>query len=271
MGPATLVSTPEAWLWLATSLVTAIAWTNAAWIFRTDRPGQLGDAVGRLMRWRFSPALMQLLRLFFYIGIPSVALLWGHNAVIGSLLGLQNLAWPFSQNEESVSVVAANWADWAHDVGWAVGISVVVWIILALGLRSYRRALTAAGEISPGARFPSSGWVSFREAAFHEVHWAFYRNLPLLALGDYWGVWVGLGIVLIEAVLDPAWRHRLRSTSHAPIALARSALAVSSSVIFLITMNLWMAIASHWMILWCLGMYAETVGVQSQVVNLATD
>jgi hypothetical protein len=92
--------------------------------------------------------------------------------------------------------------------------------------------------------------VFLRESAYHEVHWAFYRNAPILTLGAYWGIWIGLGLVAVEAALNPAWRRGLANPEQAPSRLVRAALAVVSSVLFWLTENLWLALTIHWGVSW---------------------
>jgi len=237
MGMPELFTTwGESWLWLGGSLLLAILWTNLAWFFRQPSPGALGEFITRLIAYRFSPLLFQVLRLLYYVGVPYAALLWGHDAVIKSLLGLP----------------AATWIDWARDVGWAVTLGLGGCALLALGWWTYCRALTTAGEENTVAGANASGWVLLREAAYHEIHWAFYRNAPIVAVGTYWGVWVGLALVTLEAALNPAWRKGLVNPQKAPAQLMRAALTVVSSVLFLLTENgnLWLALALHWGVSW---------------------
>jgi hypothetical protein len=249
----------EGWLWLGGSLLVAAVWTNLAWFFRQPRAGAVGDFVARLVDWRFSPGLLQLFRLLYTVGVPFAALLWGHDAVVRRLLGLQQFELPTLDGEPTSGIVAANWLDWSHDVGWAVALGIGAWALLALGWWGYRRAVLAAGELDRVAGVDSSGWNLLREAAYHEAHWAFYRNAPILALGMYSGVWVGLALVALEAALDPAWRRGLATPGQAPGRLMRLALAVVSSVTFLLTENLWLMLALHWGISWGLVALARTL------------
>ena len=113
-------------------------------------------------------------------------------------------------------------------------------MLLALGWWGYRRA--AMNSVSQGqvAGANASVWVLFREAIYHEVHWAFYRNAPIVTLheygGDvYWGIWAGLTIVALEAILNPAWRRDLTDPQRAPARLVRVALAIVSGVLFFVT------------------------------------
>ncbi|OQY23303.1 MAG: hypothetical protein B6I35_03960 [Anaerolineaceae bacterium 4572_32.2] len=238
-----------AWLWASGSLLLSILWTNLTWFFRQPRPDTANEIVSRLTNWRFAPSLLQFLRLLYYIGLPYGALLWGRDAVIASLLGLGG---------KKVDVTpAANWLDWAYDVGWTAALGIVAWALLALGWRAYRRALGDAGSKSPVAGADASGWALLREAAFHEVHWAFYRNAPLLTLGAYWGIWGGLAMAALEAALNPVWRKGLADPQKAPAQLMRGALAVVSGALFWQTHNLWLAVMLHWGVSWGLALCAK--------------
>jgi len=143
---------------------------------------------------------------------------------------------------------------WGHET-----LGVGAWTLLALGWWAYRRALTAIGEGNAVTGADSSGWVLLREAAHHEAHWAFYRNVPVLAAGAYWGAWVGLALVALEAALNPAWRKGLANPWQAPAQLMRGALGVVSVALFLLTQNLWLALAVHWGISWGLAVLARAL------------
>ena len=212
---------PESWLWLGGSLLVAILWANLAWFFRKPRSGEVGEFVTRLIAWHFAPWLLQLLRLLYYIGVPAAALYWGHDAVVERHLGLSGGR-------------PDKWLDWAQDAGWAAALGVGAWVLLALGWWAYRRALATAGGERAVTGANSSAWVFLREAVYHEAHWAFYRNAPILAVGTYWGLWIGLALVALEAILSPAWYKGLADPQRAPAQLMRGALAIVSSVLFLL-------------------------------------
>lgn len=260
MPELTLVG-EEGWLWLGGSLVVAILWANLAWYFRHNRPGLIGEPIARLTTWRFAVPMFRFLHLLYYVGIPFAALLWGQDAIVGRLLGLQKLNLPLSGDQWASADAAANWLDWAQDVGWAATLGVGTCGLLALGRYARRRALMATGSVSgEGATVaapPVSGWVLLREAAYHELHWAFYRNAPSLTTGVYWGTWIGLLLVVLEATLNPAWRKGLTDPHQAPTLLLRGALAVVSSALFLLTQNLWVMLATHWGISWSLTIVAR--------------
>ena len=247
----------ERWLWLGDSVLLAVLWANLAWFFHKPLAGTAGEYAARLIGWRFSHWLFQIVRLFYYVGLPFSALLWGNDAVVGRLLGL-----PVGQDAGTSSTYQP--LDWAQDLAWAAALGAGAWSLLALGWWAYRRSLAATSkgrEQIQGAT--ASGWILFREAAYHEIHWAFYRNASILELarhpGDtYWGVWAGLALVLLEAVLNPAWRRGLTDPQRAPAQLLRATLAVISSTLFLLTENLLLALALHFSVTWGLAALARS-------------
>ena len=251
------VAWSEGWLWLGGSFLLAILWANLAWFFRKPRFGPIDEFVTRLVSWPFSPLLLQFLRLLYYLGVPFAALLWGHDAVVERVLGLKQLNLPISDGNGVSTDIAANWLEWAHDVGWAAALGVGVWVLLTLGWWAYRRALNAIGEESAVAGASSSGWELLREAAYQELHWAFYRNAPILVVGVYWGTWIGLGLAALEAVLNPAWRSGLSDPQRAPGQLMRGALGILSALLYLLTQNLWLALVTHWGVSWGLASLAR--------------
>jgi len=253
----------ERWLWLGGSLLAGVLWANLAWFFRPPLPGtedrvfltRLRARVGRLSAWRFSFWLLQVLRLSYYVGLPVAALLLGHDAIVEKFLGLK---FSLGLAVEGAGIAADTWLDWAHGLGWAVTLGVGAWALLALGWWAYRRALTAAGaNDSLVAARSAWGWVLLREAIYHEIHWAFYRNAFIAVWNEYWGVWSGLALVGLEATLNPAWRAGLFDPQKAPVQLMRGALAVVSGVLFLLTQNLWLAIVVHWGVSWGLAALAN--------------
>ena len=231
----------EGWLWLGGSLLVAFFWANLAWFFRTPRSGTIGESVTQLISWPLFPWLLQFLRLLYYLGVPLAALLWGHDAIVENVLGLKQFTWPI----------------WPQDVGWAAALGFGTWALLTLGWWVYRRALTAVGETSMTVGVNSSGWVLLREAAYHQVHWAFYRNAPALTMGAYWGAWIGLVLAALEAALNPAWREAFTDPRRAPAQLMRGALAIFSVMLFLQTQNSWLALAVDWGVSWGLIMFVR--------------
>lgn len=251
-----------AWIWLGGSFALAVLASNVRWLLRNPAPGLLADAVSQLRALPGSWALSQVLRIAYYIGMPFAALLLGQDAVTERYLGLQPFRVPGNGGTVEGAVVTDNWVDWAQDAGWAAAAAVGALLLLLFVWWTYRRAL-AAEDLREGMPFKRlSGWVHLREAAFHEAHWAFYRNAPLIALRDdprgvYWGIWLGLGIVGLEASLNPAWRDGLAKPEDAPPELLRVTLALLSGLLFWKTQNLWLAIGLHFAVSWVMSAVAS--------------
>lgn len=248
----------DAWLWLAASLGLAIFWSHLVWVFlpwvkkEEDQSSEAASfeekVVHRIATWHLAPALLQVARLLYYIGLPASALFWGRDALIGRLFGLQPLLLPLSPGTEHAALLSTNWVDWLHDFGWAAALGLVSGMLLLLAGLAHRRALPTERDPHP-TRHPAF-WETVREATYRETHWAFYRNAPIVAFGLYWGVWVGLALVALEALADPIWRGGLSDFGRVPPQLLRASLAMVSSLLFLQTQNLWLAIAVHSAVAW---------------------
>jgi hypothetical protein len=146
--------------------------------------------------------------------------------------------------------LSGNWSDWAHDLGRAGVLGLTAGGLLVLAMLTHRRALSNADGSNQNNKARSGRRA--REAVYHEVHWAFYRNAPIVALGPYWGTWTGLALVALEALVNPMWREGLREPGQAWARLSRGALAVLSGLLYLGTQNLWLALLLHWGISWTL-------------------
>jgi hypothetical protein len=241
----------ESWLWLAGSLLVAILWVNLTPLFQNPRPGTFGNIASRVTTWRFSPWLLQFLRPLYYVGVPFAALAW-RGALSELYLGVSD-------------GLSSSLRGWAYGVGWAAALGVGAWGLLALGWWAYRRAVVATGEGATSVEIDAPPWALLIDAIYFEAHWAFYRCVPIVALGEdaYRGTWLGLGLVAVEAVLDPEWRRGFVDPEKAPRQLMRAALAVVSSVFFVVTGdgNLWLAIAVHWGVSWGLAALARALPV----------
>ncbi|TET53338.1 MAG: hypothetical protein E3J64_03755 [Anaerolineales bacterium] len=264
----------RSWLWLAGSFVVAVLWAQTTWAMGRAEGGRVAKLVERVRSWRTSPWFLQVLRLLYYVGVPLAALMLGPVDLGGA-------------NERYLGIAVGagmggaptdGWLDWAERAGVAAVVAVGAWVILALGWSGYRWALVRGGMTSaPTVR--TSGWVLLREAAFHEVHWAFYRNAPAYALAElgglsadqYWSVWWGLAPVAFEAVLNPAWRRQLSDAERAPALLQKASLAVVSAVLFGMTNSLLLAIAVHWGVSWGLQRWTATHPLPAREDENSTD
>jgi hypothetical protein len=136
--------------------------------------------------------------------------------------------------------------EWLRDLTLSLPMGVGSLLVL-LFLRSLAlwREKAAPGGVIPSEPAPPF-WVTLRESVYQEIHWAFYRSAPLLTVDDQLqGIALGLGIVALEAWLNPAWRERWRHPRLAATALRTAGLAVTMAVVFGITNNLWITLGLH--------------------------
>lgn len=223
----------DRWLWLGGSILVALLGTWTTWLLRRRA------WVQRSIASPFFFPLLQLARFLYYIGGPFAALLWGRDAVVERPFGLMPLPLllgsPLSPAER-----LQLWMEGVRGVGWTVLLGAITWAVLAV--------IWGAADRPNGGetlRLPLSVPAALREAFFQETHWMFYRNGPAVVLGPYWGAWMGLGIVALEAILNPWWREALREPEKRPLTLVRAGMAVLSTAFYLQAANLWLSILLH--------------------------
>jgi hypothetical protein len=206
---------------VACSLFSHTAGTVLAWHYYRDvRPGS----------WQ---VLLEILRLLFFAGLPIAALFLFRDIALPSAMGLTNVNWFAS-----------------------IGLGTLLGgggLLLLAGWWYYVRSLSSlpspAVFRTSAARAPKHKVLLFVEAVYLELHWAFYRSLPTLVLADrYLGVVLGLALIGLEWLLNPAWRHALRHIESAEQVVPETTLAALMAVIYLFTQNLWFCIPIHWLI-----------------------
>ena len=95
----------------------------------------------------------------------------------------------------------------------------------------------------------TNGWILLREVIYLQTHWAFYRSVAVLFLGNYYaGTFVGFLLVTLEWSIDPAWRADLSLPRRSVSVLLTWSLAFVMGIIFLFTRNLWLLVPVHWCI-----------------------
>ncbi len=220
LAPARLVfSSQNLWLWIATSVLLSTLVNGLAW---RRRPAAGG--IPCPIQWLLS-VLREAGRFLYFVGLPYVALLSG--LIPATQVGLVN-------------------REWLRDLTLSLPLGLGAFLVLLL-LRALTlwREKTAPGGTLTGESSPSL-WLTLRESTYQEIHWAFYRSAPLLAVDDRTqGIALGLGIVALEAWLNPSWRERWHHPHLAATALRTAGLAVIMAVIFGITGNLWITLGLH--------------------------
>jgi hypothetical protein len=163
------------------------------------------------------------------LGLPFLALIKG--ITNPRLLGLSDL-------------------DWIRGIGAGVPLGLGAFLLLAWGWSHHIRSLgrrkverPRSGEVHLLSQ--PWGWpLTLLEVIYLEAHWAFYRSGLLTVLGDYWGVFAGLGVVLIEWATNPILRRNLGTERQGEI-LSMASLALVIAILFLFTKNLWLCAIIH--------------------------
>jgi LysM repeat protein len=110
-----------------------------------------------------------------------------------------------------------------------------------------------------------AGWLLFLVwAAAEEVHWAFYRALPLLLFGKEIGLWVGVLLIVAERYTAP----RITAALRQAIGLEEEAWWLTKILVmtacFAILRNLWFCILIHALIegvvAWLVQRHARSLG-----------
>jgi hypothetical protein len=193
---------------------------------------------GATLAWHYyrggRQALLEVLRLLFFVGLPVAALFLFRDIALPSAMGLTNV-------------------NWFASVGLGAPLGIGGGGLLLVGWWYYSRSLSllpSPAAFRPRAeKTPRGGVLLFVEAACLEFHWAFYRSLPTLVLADrYLGLLLGLALLGLEWLLSPAWRQAWRQVESAEKIVPETTLAALMAVIYLFTQNLWLCTLIHWLI-----------------------
>ncbi len=240
----------ERWVWLNVSLVIALLASALRWFLerphlreqRRTNPSPTSYRAVWEMPWIIHP-----LRLLYAVGIPALALLW-RGVLTPSGLGLKPFFWTAAQ---TLSTLSGSWDSWVRDLGWTCAFAGGFWVLVALADRTAKR-------LSPPRETRHSLSAALREAVYHQVHWAFYREPFVLLFGVGMGAWLGLVPVAGEALLNPARWTELQSPPRGRDLLIRVGLAVLSAMLFIQTQNLWLMLLADTALAWILGQKHET-------------
>lgn len=249
------------WDWLLISVAISTLGSLLTWLV-SERSGVISQTnqawVHTLTRILQNPWLVHTSRLLYAVGIPAIALFWQHTLTARGL-GLRPP--PASQvaGEGIPTMVPpypdATWEAWALDAGWMLALTTATVLLIYLGDRAARRR-AAATATAPNA--PKPAWrrrdlgVAVREAVFHQVHWAFYREPFVIRWGTTVGSWMGTLPVLLETLLSPVFWERLRSRDEAyrRTQIIRWGLLAAGTLVYLKTQNLWLALTMDALVGW---------------------
>jgi hypothetical protein len=238
--------------WVMVSAAVYILAANLLWWTRS-----LGRRPATGSGWAGSPYgrnLFQVGSFLYYVIVPYLAL-GGWLPLAGGprILGWQPQQGLLALADMGLVVPSQQWpvTRWLEAAGTGLGLGFLS--LLALGL-AWANALSLAPSVRPRLRFAPLPWWSVLVAGLSlEVHWAFYRGALAVVLDDvYAGTFVGLALVVLEWVLNPFWRHGVAppagTTPDAGRVWLNAGLVLTSTLVFLLTRNLWICLAVHWLL-----------------------
>jgi hypothetical protein len=220
-APARLIFSPhDLWLWIACSVLLSALVNGLIWRCRRSSLAPRWAGVLGLLSWVGGGG-----RFLFFVGLPYLALLGG--LIPANTVGLVP-------------------GHWARDLVLLLPLALGAMLVL-LSLRllvSWRERSAFGAALGAGSLLPLG--VRLRESLYREARWAFLRSAPLLAVERReLGIALGLGIVALEAWLDPAWRSRWREFDGVLQVWQGAVVAVLMAVVFGVTGNWWVTLAIH--------------------------
>ncbi len=241
-------------LWIGLSIFLYALAVNVMWRYRSWRPGWLEVLE--------SQPYIAAARFFYYVGIPYLALLLG--ATSPQPMGLVDLDWLWASLSKipPPRPLSALVLDWLRAAALGSTLGLGLFLLLALTCWYHARSL----KTLPGSpanvqlttpRPTEAWWHLFLEAIYLEMHWAFYRSVPIILLDDYYfGSFLGLLLVGLEWWIDPRFRASLNpsdnscanSSERIRDLLTRWGLALGMTVTFFFIRNLWLMVPLHWAI-----------------------
>ena len=198
--------------------------TNLAWRIEHAPASRAAKNFQRIRAHPAAAATLQILRLGFYLGIPFAALYFGWIDLRSFGLGVM---------------------DWAEGARWAIVILLASWLLLMVIWFPYLRATL---NVPPPPETQQTIARRFVELIYMQAHWAFYRAAAIVfftgVLSDvmYWGSVLGLGMVCLEALLNPRVRSQLVRIGAADAVVWNMGQAFINTLAFLVTHNLFLLV-----------------------------
>lgn len=206
-------------IWVLASMVIAVLTTlyfspaRAAY-FRLTVGGRVAEAVGRLV---------------YFVGLPYAALL------------ARSLS-PFDLGMAGNSGPLLGWSlvDWLNELNSALIIGVLALIPIGLTARQMAR-----GGQPLGVDVRSTG-ATLLDAAYAEIHWAFYRAAPYIILNDvYAATLLGLVLVSVEVLVTLVRNGLGAQPEDRQSWLGQTLLLAMSATVFIVARNVWLALVLH--------------------------
>ncbi len=226
-------------IWILASMVVAVLVTlffsrARADHFRSTLAGRAAEQVGRLI---------------YFVGVPYAALLAQSISTVDA--GVTGTTGP---------ILGWSSADWLRQLSSGLIIGLLALIPIGLAARQMARAPHSAPL---GVDVRSAGAILI-DAAYAEIHWAFYRTAPLIVLGDvYPATLIGLGFVGVE-MLVAIIRHGLGTEPEEIQSwIGQALLLAMSATLFILTRNLWLIVALHLSVELTLNAWATRLAARS--------
>ncbi len=171
----------------------------------------------------------QVGRLLYFVGLPYAALLTKSLSPID--LGLAGNTGP---------IVGWSSIDWLAQLNQVLVIGILALIPIGLAARQMARA----GQ-PLGVDVRSTGAILI-DAAYDELHWAFYRAAPLILVTDvYWATLIGLGLVGVEVLVTLVRNGLGAQPEDRQSWLGQTLLLALSATVYILTRNVWLALVLH--------------------------
>ena len=233
----------ERWLWLIVSFALALLHSviQLGWDMLNRQSSPRPPALLKSKNVLYHP-----IRLLYAVGIPALALFW-RGIFTESRLGLK----PFPGTPpHTTTLTPITWEQWAEDIGWAVTLGLLAWVVLSSIHRQSAPTMTSPVTHSSGE--------ALRNAVFHQIHGAFYREPFVLLWGLEWGVWLGLLPITLEALTNPQCWNDWQSPAPSRNLLIRIGLILMGTMIYIQTQNLWLMVLADACVGWALGQAEHT-------------
>ncbi len=225
-------------LWTLSSVAIYALSVNLLHFLRSPSSGRLGHSMRTFERWPHSFWLFQALRFIYYLCIPYAALTRGVTNPV--LMGMWAMRW-FE-------------ISWFEDVALGTVLGLGTLILILWAWRHYLQATAEIGHSQQSRPFLPQvralltpwGWgLILLEVLYLETHWAFYRGAAIRLLGDYYGAFASLLVILTEWWLNPEIRRNLGMMYQRGETMTTAATALSITVTYYFTSNLWLCLAVH--------------------------
>jgi len=239
-------------LWAFVTAAVAILATNIAWLIVRVCAGPRRRPVARVLHSSIMRAAAWLVASLFLLAPPFYA--WRYGAISPYLLGITELDWIASLSAGGLFVALL------------IGLSAFGWLVYRRTLPVGQPAPVGESRVLLAVRATiDAGLTQWRLAFCRAALIAWLAALPALpapfpvallrelqAQPFYWGSWLGLGLALIEAGLNPFFRDVLcwpipgAPRPERPEALLRGlAIAIATTGLFVLTRNFWLCLAGH--------------------------